>query len=375
MPDTLPARPEIDLERSYRVLEHHLQADILNASQRENARLKARDLYEERLVWESVPFRLLWEFNRRCNVKCIHCDIVRAGTGSLPMEALERVLGEIGWGVWELMPLVGGEPTLAPIHAAAPLLRRHNVYLNFITNGLLFDRAFFEPIADITSRVQFSLHSIKREVFERIMPHADFARVLRNLRDAFELGEPSETHVIPCVVAMDDVLDELPDYVDFVADLGARRMIVQKLYPKTLRGDELDFHPRRGPSEQAEIFGAVRERARARGVYIETNVAALFRDPEMEVPPSRFNIQQENVGIVELFHPGFCMSTATQAIIEWDGSFLPCIKDRILQGHLLGRSFDELWNGEGMQALRRSFFQRSYRPNCAVCRDFYLGHP
>ncbi len=101
--------------------------------------------------------------------------------------------------------------------------------------------------------------------------------------------------------------------------------------------------------EQAKIFGAVRQRARARGVHIETNVPAPFRGPEMELPPSRFNIQPENVGIVELFHPGFCMSNATQAIIEWDG--------------------------EVVQALRRSCFGRSYRANCAVGRDFYLGHP
>lgn len=375
MLDTPSARSQIDLGRSLAVLEHHLKADILNDSQRENARRKAQDLHQERLVWESVPFRMLWEFNRRCNVKCAHCDIQRAGTGALPLAALERVLSEVGWGLWELMPLVGGEPTLAPIHEAVPLLRRHNVYLNFITNGILFDPAFFEPIADITSRVQFSLHSMRKEVFERIMPHSDFGRVVRNLRATVELAERTETHVIPCIVAMDDVLDELPDYVDFVADLGARRMIVQKLYPKTLRKDELDFRARRSPAEQADIFGAVRERARARGVYVETNVAELFRDPEMEVPPSRFNIQQENVGIVELFHPGFCMSTATQAIVEWDGSFLPCIKDRILQGNLLEHSFGALWNGAGMQALRRSFFQRSYRPNCSVCRDFYLGHP
>jgi MoaA/NifB/PqqE/SkfB family radical SAM enzyme len=366
-----------DLAESYRKLERHIaSAEILGESQKRNARLMAVDLAEEHEAWDSVPFRLLLEFNRRCNVKCVHCDIKRGGTRDFPLARFERLMEEIGWGVQEVMPLVGGEPTLAPVHAIAPLLRRHNVFLNFITNGILFTREFYEPIADVTGRVQFSFHSHLPEVFERVMPGSSFREVLRNLRDVVEIAGRTEAHVVPCIVVMEDVFDTLPAYVDYLADLGIARVIFQKLYPHTKHLEDLDPLRRRPQSEVDERLAQVMERANARGVYVETNLHQLFRHPENRPrAPSRFDILQENVGIVELFRPGFCMSTATTSVVEWDGCTMPCIKDHIVLDNLLDRSFQDVWNGHAMRMLRRSFFTEELRPNCAVCKSFYLGHP
>src|SRR5262249_7204173 len=120
----------IDLPRSRDIMDKALaEATFLRESQRENVRLKAEDLLYERRRWKSVPFRLMLELNRRCNIKCLHCDIERGGTGDLPLALVERLLEEVGWGSMEIMPFVGGEPTLAPIAELAGLCRRHNNYL------------------------------------------------------------------------------------------------------------------------------------------------------------------------------------------------------------------------------------------------------
>ena len=167
----------VDFEKSRQRMEEYLaRVRILGESQLRNAHLKACDLFEERLEWESVPFRLMLESNRRCNVKCVHCDIERTGTGSLHPEILERLMEEVGWGSMEIMPFAGGEPTLAPIEHLAKLARRHNNYLNFITNGFLFDRSYYRSIADVTARVHFSLHSHRKEVNERIANVGRYAR-------------------------------------------------------------------------------------------------------------------------------------------------------------------------------------------------------
>ena len=76
-----------------------------------------------------------------------------------------------------------------------------------------------------------------------------------------------------------------------------------------------------------------------------------------------------------MFRPGFCIATATQTVVEWDGTVLPCIKDHIVQGNVHRTRFLDLWNGPGMQALRSTFFEASLRPYCAQCKNFYLGHP
>jgi len=92
------------------------------------------------------------------------------------------------------------------------------------------------------------------------------------------------------------------------------------------------------------------------------------------VEDSRFEVLQDNSHVVELFHPGFCISTATTIRVEWDGTVMPCCRDQIVIGNLHERRFPEIWNGEPMQRLRETFFRRQLRPYCQRCMAFYNGH-
>src|SRR5262249_28095003 len=145
----------------------------------------------------------------------------------------ERLLDEIGWGVMDVMPFAGGEPTLAPLHELARVLRPRNVWLTLVTNGVLFTGDYFRPIADRCARVQYSFHAHRPDAFNRIMPAADYATVGRNLADGVRIAEQPDTQVITCIVLMHDALDHLENYVRFVAELGFTRAIVQKPYPTT----------------------------------------------------------------------------------------------------------------------------------------------
>lgn len=370
-----PARP--DRREADRIVEAALaRAAIYSDAQRQNVRWMADDLHAGRSVWSSVPFRILFEFNRRCNVQCVHCSIARAGTGELGIDVFERLLDQIGWGSIEVMPLLGGEPTLAPIARIAPIMRARNHYLNFITNGILFDRRFFAPIADVTARVQFSFHSHRRDVFQRIMPNADFDAVARNLAGAVRIAEKSQTQVVACIVPMFDMLEHLADWVRFVGDLGVPRVIVQNLYPQTHRRATLAATSTLSPERQADAYARALAAARAAGVFVETNVPELFGDPRNQPRTTgRFDILQDNAHIVSLYAPQFCISTALQIVIEWDGTVVPCIRDHIVLGNLHRTPFMDIWNGEAMQKLRRSHFDRKPSANCARCRVFYLGHP
>lgn len=359
------------------LLDRTLSADrLLRRSQHDNLRRMADDLFLRRSVWNSVPVRVLFEFNRRCNVKCVHCDIRRAGTKELGLDVFERVLDEVGHGAFEVMPLVGGEPTLAPIREAAALCRRRGQWLNFITNGVLFTREWFEPVADVTARVQFSLHAHDAATFERVIPGADFDVVTRNVRDVAAIGRTTGVQVLACIVPMYGMLERLHEYVRFVADLGVERIIVQNLYPHTTRKDALMPEGCADPAVRREAFARALETAIELGVHVETNVPELWGDPR-NVPRSAspFDLLQDSAELVAQFAPEFCISTAMQTVIEHDGTVLPCIRDRIPLGNVHQESFLELWNGTRMQALRESLFRATPRPACRLCRSFYLGHP
>ena len=366
----------IDLEASNRIRDQALsRATILNASQRENIQRKCDDLYGERLEWESVPFRLMLEPNRRCNVQCLHCDIERAGTRHLALPVIARLMDEIGWGTMEILPFVGGEPTLAPIAELAALARRTNNYLNFTTNGLLFTHEYYSEIADVVSRVHFSLHSHLPEVHARIMPGVDFDRLVRNVEAAVEIAEDSGAQILAGMVLMDSNLDGLADYVRFVAELGVRRVILQKLYPQSHAFPAEGLAVHRTPEEIRRQVSAAMDAAAELGVFVETNVDEAFGDARNQNPfSSPFDILQDYSHVVELYRPGFCISTAIMLLIEWDGTVLPCCRDRIPLGNLNNTSFQGIWNGEPMKRLRASFFERELRPFCKRCMGFYNGH-
>lgn len=350
-------------------------ADYLIESQRRNVRLKARDLEEGRLTWESVPFRIQIESNRRCNTSCMHCDIERAGTGELSVRVVESLLDEVGWGSLEIMPFVGGEPTLARMEVLAPLVRRHNNFLNFTTNGFLFTGEYFQAIADITARVHFSLNSPRRDVDMRIMPGLDFDQRVRNLRDTARMAKSTGAQVLAGLVVMDCNLEDLERFVHFVADLGVERVIFQKLYPASKLFSRESVEVRRSPDEVAEHVGRALDAALELGVFVETNLDQIFGDRRNQNPrSSRFDFLQDNSHIVELFRPGFCIATANSVLIEWDGTVIPCCRDHYVLGNLNDSSFQELWNGERMKRLRSSLFDRELRPHCRRCMDFYNGH-
>jgi len=370
------APPSIDLAKSDVIMERALDgAPCLSDAQKTNARLKSRDLLEQRLEWKSVPFRMMIEPNRRCNTKCIHCDIKRGGTGELAPYVLERLLDEVGWGTMEIMPFVGGEPTLAPMDFLAPLAKKYNNFFNFITNGFLFTEAYYARIADITARVQFSFHSHEREVHDRIMPGLAFDTIVDNMRAAARIGDSTGAQILTGLVVMRSNLSKLSDYIRFVHGLGIRRVLFQKLYPWTEVFEEEGIEGKVDPAEYRDHTLQALETALELGVFLEGNIDPIFDSGRMENPKSSpYDILQDNAHVVKLFHPGFCISTANTVLIEWDGTLLPCCRDHIVLGNLYESSFEELWNGDEMKRLRESFFRRKLRPFCKKCMGFYNGN-
>ncbi|MEO0651582.1 MAG: radical SAM protein, partial [Planctomycetota bacterium] len=314
-----------DRDRADRTLERALaNADVLSAAQRDNVRRLADDLYFARSVWESVPPRLNVEFHTRCNLKCPFCDVPRGGRAALSVELLEQVLDEIGPGVMEIMPLLGSEPTLGPLAECAPLLRRHNIRYNFITNGIRLDAAYLAPIEDVTSRIQFSIQSPRPDVYRQLMPHSGFERVVANLDHAASFGRRTGVQVAVSAIVMAENVLHLDELVRFAAEHGVERVVLAKLFPATERYAD---HAPQLHHEAGAIHDALERvvcAAVEHGIFLETCVDQLAHRDEIPPPrPSPFDILQETSRLIDLYHPGFCISTATTAFLHPDGAVTP----------------------------------------------------
>ena len=69
------------------------------------------------------------------------------------------------------------------------------------------------------------------------------------------------------------------------------------------------------------------EVARARGVFVETNVAEAYytKFPQNQVTrPTPFDIFNDLNALPSMFSPGFCALLANTVTIEYDGTVLPC---------------------------------------------------
>jgi MoaA/NifB/PqqE/SkfB family radical SAM enzyme len=372
----------VDRAASDRVVDTELAADtLLRPSQHHNLRTMADDLYEGRLVWKSVPLRLNLELHERCNEACVYCDVPRGSGRTLGTRALERLLDEVGWGVVEVMPLLGSEPTLGPLEEVARLLRPHNVFLNLITNGVRMTPRLVDAILDVTSRIQFSIPSHRLDAYRQVMPISDFTRVLANLDHVIAAARSTGTQVAVAVVPTAHNLTHLDEWVRFFADRGVDRVVVSKLFEGTKRYDEFAAELHLDADVVHDAYERILGAAIERDVFLETCADALVGRRELPLSkPGRFQILLETSALADLYRPGFCMATATTAFVQADGTVQPCVRDRIELGVLPkddepAVSFDTIWNGPAMQALRRTHFTRELRPHCAKCSAYFHGHP
>ena len=123
--------------------------------------------------------------------------------------------------------------------------------------------------------------------------------------------------------------------------------------------------------EVKPVWRNVLKTARKAGVFIESNYEEFFNEENIPLRQSAFDFLQETAYICDLFHPGFCISTALNSVVEYDGSVIPCVNDRIVLGNLHETRFSEIWNGKPIQGLRQSHFHRRLRPKCETCKSFH----
>lgn len=384
-PPTVSGVPAMGSHRSWEEsvdrMERALAASsILGESEKRNARLKAQDLWSGRTTWESTPLRLQIESHRRCQLSCFHCEIEHDPATRMDPARIERIFEAFGEGVIEAIPYIGGEPTLGSLEDFAALCRRYHCWMTFTTNGLLLDGARFRKIADACGRVVFSFHAHREDLWRRIEPRLDFARLLTNLRACVAIAAAYDIQMLAGIVLLEANIDHLAAWFQTVADLGIRQVGFTKCHPNTPDAKRIDPYCRRAPAEIEDLVGRGMEVALRNGIFVETNIPEAYYTRYPENRPrrtTRFDILQDMNGICSLFRPGFCPLLANLITVEWDGTVVPCCRAHMVLGREGAEDLRSIWNGERIRRLRSTFARRSILRECSGCMDFYSDpmHP
>jgi radical SAM protein with 4Fe4S-binding SPASM domain len=332
------------------------------------------DLAKGELEWKSRPYYLEYSTNSACNLRCIMCSQVEdPPVVSTPLELQEPFLDEMGRHVTVMTPSATSEPLLNNMKRLLPIFERHGIMLDIITNGVLLTPEVTEALLPRLHRLTLSIDSHKKEVFELLRAPANFEEVVANSRPAVQRCGEMGIPVIFHMVLARQCLDSLEDYVDFVADMGGKRITVLEMLPNSPQFEDLDPFSTHGEAHVAERLEAMRARAEERriGVLFEVH-APLGADHDYASPAVRV----QSGAILDMMHTelaaqhvGFCPQVMGYFKVEPDGTAYPCCRapHELELGNVFEDGVEGVWNGPAMQDLRRRMFSRDYPEPCKGC--------
>lgn len=325
-----------------------------------NRERSLRDFREGLTRLESRPRFLVVELTQGCNLQCPMCRpaLIPVSARRMSDAHFERIAGEL-FDTAEMIDLRGwGESLILPdIEQRIGDAARHGARVRLVTNLAFHRPAIIDVLAEHGCEVCVSVDTADPHLFRELRGGADLERVGRNLSalsDAYRRRSSTGGLYINATVQR-PALDSLHELVDFVADRGITQIRFSGVsippgHPLSLDdvADRVDA-----------ALDRCRERARVRGVTVRANT---------------------RLGSMPTHPPGMpaCIHPWVYAYFAWDGHVGFCdhlIGDEgvpYLLGHLDESSFEEIWNGEKWQELRREHLttrneHAAYFHECAWC--------
>lgn len=333
------------------------------------------DLASGRSVWNSKPYYLEYSTNSACNLRCIMCSQVEnPPVVSTPLKDQEPFLDEVLELTTLWTPSATSEPLLNNFKRLKPLIEKHRVYLDIITNAMLLTEEVLADLLPHLHRLTLSVDSHKKDVFERLRAPAVFETVVENSAHATATCRAAGVPVVYHMVLVDQVLEELPDYVDFVADLGGTSITVLELLDASPLCQDMDPFATRSEAEVGRYLDAMKVRAAERGVTLIIEVrpplGGEWRYGQTDVRIQSGSVLEMMQAELAEQHVGFCPMAMSYLKVEPDGEAFPCCRaPRELR---LGNVFTDggvegVWNGKPMQDLREKMRSGDYPEPCVGC--------
>lgn len=301
-------------------------------------------------VWLlSRPVHVAVEPTLRCNADCLMCNhaaVLRAeDPGSLGLLAWSTLVRMRPFLRWAERVLFGGfgEPLLHP--ELVPMIRyikRQGPRVYFFTNGALLGRERAEGLIEAgLDQIFVSFGGADPETYKRIRG-VEMETVVENVRALSALKADRGTdrpRITFNVVSLNTLLGQLGEILRLAAELGVAEVAMPNLSVEHAHlADESPWNDL--------------DRARRRIAEAETVAASLG----LKLVPPDLNERQ-----------GSCEELFTSLTVGWDGRVLSCPLERYIIGDVNAETPVQIWNGPGMQGLRRRMRQEGIQTVCPNC--------
>lgn len=187
-----------------------------------------------------VPWYVLWEITRSCNLRCRTCylpDFATPGPDAELASQIVRQMGELG--VF-YVGILGGEPLLRPdLGNIISQLRLQGSFVKIITNGTLLTAERAEDLVSSgINQVEVSFDGLTAASHDRSRGRGTFDGAIKAVRNAQAAGAP---RVAAVLTLHRDNLAELPELPAFLKSLGIGECYISRFRRTGLNGGASGF--------------------------------------------------------------------------------------------------------------------------------------
>ena len=299
-----------------------------------------------------APLLVNLQITRRCNLRCIHCDIREAPerysdaiNKELSTEEIKKIVDSLKSLGTTYISISGGEPFIRrDIFEIIECVKKRDLGLYISSNGTLITEEVAKRINDLgLDAISISLDGITPEKHDTI----------RGVKGAFDktvaaikalLNHKRHTQVCIAPIVADVNLNELPQLVDFANDLGVDAIIFNP------------WHESLGRKETENILNIRENRLEVLDEVIEqiiekTKKYGIYTNSEVYLRGIRRFFEDKNEIDIDCFAGFFSCN------ISWEGYVVPCAFMPPV-GNIRNEPFEKIWNSQRFNEVRKEIRKR-----------------
>jgi len=338
----------------------------------------------------AAPFLVVWDFTKRCNLRCKHCYQDSGGQAmpdELDTEEAKAVLEQFRDAGVAAVAFSGGEPLIRQdFFEVAKYAKELDFYVSVATNGTLITPDTAKKLKKVADYVEISLDGFETTHDEfRGIPGV-WKRTCKGIKNCVRAG--LDTCVATTVTKWN--LKEIPELIDFVEHkLKANRMIFFNYVP-TRRGKGIAKQDI-SPEEREKLLKLLYSKLIDKGCRLDVFSTA----PQYAVTSARYAdgpavathftnkqamdaLQGRTKTLTEFI--GGCGCARLYAALEPNGDIYPCVFLPIKIGNIRTDKLKDVWkNSKVLKKLRdRDAFKGcgtcKYKAICGGCRARAYGY-
>lgn len=329
-----------------------------------------------------APFQIVWNITKACNMRCVHCyeSAGKRDKNELSSEEVINGLDRMSKAGVTSVAFSGGEPSIHPhILDFIRYTENSGIYAAMATNGyILADKRKYNEFIDAGLKfVQISIDGVNprtHDSFRRV--NGAWERAVESVKNFVD----AEIFVEVATTVTEYNLDEIPEMIDFVRDLGVDWFMLYNFIPTGKGTDIMDMDL--SPKDRSELLKMAYSQNKKINMQILStapqyaSVAESMLSKDSTVIPTHFyNPEYTNPALIQLAEfIGGCGAGRFYMNIEPNGDMYPCVffphKDDVKLGNLLENDFEDVWiNNDVLYQLRNKEILNGH---CGECESRHI---